>query len=109
MFAKYIIRKLLLFTLSSTSVLFYTQAQSFKTFVEYGATIHKGENTPLWQVSNQHGLSSINNNTYIRGGAFYNKTIHSLKIETGVDGMVYLFVDANIYIYYTTGLCRYPL
>ena len=28
-------------------------------FVEYGATVHTGDNTPLWQVSNQQGLGSI--------------------------------------------------
>ena len=80
---KYIICILSFFFLSTIGMFSY--AQNLKTFIEYGVTIHKGENIPLWQVSNQHGLSSINNNTYIRGGAFYNKTIHSLKIETGVD------------------------
>ncbi len=80
---KYIICIFSLFFLSTIGMFSY--AQNLKTFIEYGVTIHKGENIPLWQVSNQHGLSSINNNTYIRGGAFYNKTIHSLKIETGVD------------------------
>lgn len=60
-------------------------AQNLKTFVEYGASIHSGNNTPLWQVSNQHGLSSIDNNTYIRGGVFYDKNIRSWKIEGGVD------------------------
>ena len=28
-------------------------------FVEYGATVHTGDNTPLWQVSNQQGLGSV--------------------------------------------------
>ena len=41
--------------------------QKPNTFIEYGTTVHVGENTPLWQVSNQHGLSYINNNTYIKG------------------------------------------
>ena len=31
-------------------------------FVEYGATVHTGDNTPLWQVSNQQGLGSIYDN-----------------------------------------------
>ena len=32
-------------------------------FVEYGATVHTGDNIPLWQVSNQQGLGSIYDNT----------------------------------------------
>ena len=50
-------------------------AQNLETFVEYGATVHAGDHTPLWQVSNQQGLSSIKDNTYIRGGVFYNKEL----------------------------------
>ena len=61
---KYIICILSFFFLSTIGMFSY--AQNLKTFIEYGVTIHKGENIPLWQVSNQHGLSSINNNTYIR-------------------------------------------
>ena len=45
--------------------------QNVSSFVEYGASVHTGDNTPMWQVSNQHGFSSIDNNTYLRGGAFY--------------------------------------
>lgn len=43
-------------------------AQQLSSFVEYGTTLHTGDNTPLWQVSNQQGLTSLDNNTYIRGG-----------------------------------------
>ena len=46
-------------------------AQQLSSFVEYGAALHTGDNTPLWQVSNQQGLTSLDNNTYIRGGASY--------------------------------------
>lgn len=60
-------------------------AQRLNTFAEYGATVHTGKNTPMWQTSNQHGLSSINNNTYIRGAAFYNNTFRSWKLEAGID------------------------
>ena len=56
--------------------------QKPNTFIEYGTTVHVGENTPLWQVSNQHGLSSLNNNTYIKGGISYKKKVHSWKIES---------------------------
>ena len=40
-------------------------AQQLSSFVEYGAALHTGDNTPLWQVSNQQGLTSLDNNTYI--------------------------------------------
>ena len=60
-------------------------AQKLSTFTEYGVTLHTGKYTPLWQNSNQHGLSSIKNNTYIRGGAFYKDTIRSWKLEGGID------------------------
>lgn len=46
-------------------------AQQLSSFVEYGAALHTGDNTPLWQVSNQQGLTSLDNNTYIRGGISY--------------------------------------
>lgn len=63
----------------------FSYAQSLKTFAEYGTTVHAGENTPLWQTSNQHGLSSIDNNTYLRSGAFYKDTIRSWKLEAGIE------------------------
>lgn len=61
-------------------------AQSnFKSFMEFGATTHKGDNTPLWQVSNQHGLSSLNNNAYLRSGVFYADSCRNWKLNTGLD------------------------
>lgn len=60
-------------------------AQNTVPFIEYGVNVHAGKNTALWQVSNQHGLSSIKNNTYIRGGILYNKTFNFWKFETGID------------------------
>lgn len=39
-------------------------AQQLSSFVEYGAALHTGDNTPLWQVSNQQGLTSLDNNTF---------------------------------------------
>lgn len=58
---------------------------NLSSFVEYGASVHAGDNTPLWQVSNQHGLSSLDNNTYLRGGAFYADTIRRWRLEGGLD------------------------
>jgi len=61
-------------------------AQStLKSFAEFGTTIHAGDNTPLWQVSNQHGLSSLDNNAYMRSGTFYSDTCRHWKLEAGLD------------------------
>ena len=70
----------LLFTAGNT-----LYGQKFSTFAEYGTTLHIGKYTPLWQANNQHGLSSINNNTYVRGGLFYENTIRSWKLAGGID------------------------
>ena len=47
------------------------EKHTLSSFVEYGATVHTGDNTPLWQVSNRQGLASIDNSTYVRGALFY--------------------------------------
>ena len=54
-------------------------------FVEYGATVHTGDNTPLWQVSNQQGLGSIYDNTYVRGGVGYKHKLGKWKFEEKLD------------------------
>ena len=54
-------------------------------FVEYGATVHTGDNTPLWQVSNLQGLASSDNSTYIRGGVFYHDQWGKWKVNGGLD------------------------
>lgn len=56
-------------------------AQQLSSFVEYGAALHTGDNTPLWQVSNQQGLTSLDNNTYIRGGISYKHQLGKWKFE----------------------------
>jgi len=55
------------------------------SFVEYGATVRTGDNTPLWQVSNLQGLASLDNCTYIRGGVFYNDRWGKWDVEVGLD------------------------
>ena len=78
----------ILFCFSASSVMTAQSGlkhQNISSFVEYGASVHTGDNTPLWQVSNQHGLSSIDNNTYLRGGAFYTDTIRQWRLEGGLD------------------------
>lgn len=54
-------------------------------FVEYGATVHTGDNTPLWQMSNLQGLASLDNSTYIRGGVFYHDQWGKWKVNGGLD------------------------
>lgn len=63
-------------------------SQSFNSFVEYGASVHKGDNNPLWQVSNQHGLSSLDNFTYLRGGGLYVDSCVNWKLNAGLDLVV---------------------
>ena len=60
-------------------------AQQLSSFVEYGAALHTGDNTPLWQVSNQQGLTSLDNNTYIRGGISYKHQLGKWKFEEALD------------------------
>ena len=50
-------------------------AQQLSSFLEYGVTLHTGANTPLWQVSNQQGLTSLDNNTYMRGGISHKREL----------------------------------
>lgn len=89
---------LLLVVLVSSKTL---QAQ-VSPFVEYGATVHTGDHTPLWQVSNRQGLGSIYNNTYIRGGAGYAHRWGKWKLEEKLD-LVVAFgqnfkSDKNLYV-----------
>lgn len=60
-------------------------AQQLSSFVEYGVALHTGDNTPLWQVSNQQGLTSLDNNTYIRGGISYKHQLGKWKFEEALD------------------------
>lgn len=62
-----------------------TAFAQISSFVEYGAAVHTGDNTPLWQVSNQQGLGSIDNNTYIRGGVGYKHTLKRWSFEGKLD------------------------
>ena len=81
-------KKVLFFLFFFCSIMPFLKAQQpfSSSFVEYGASAFVGDHTPLWQASNQHGLSSVKNNTYIRGGFFYNKELkHSWSYRTGVD------------------------
>ena len=78
-------------------------AQELSSFVEYGTSVHSGDHTPLWQVSNQQGLSSLDNNTYIRGGVSYKHELGKWKFEEMVDlaaaaGFTSTFVVQQAYV-----------
>lgn len=76
---------LCVFILSEVNAQSEPNSKNISSFVEYGASIHSGDNIPLWQVSNQHGLSSIHNNTYLRGGIVYSNNIKQWRLESGLD------------------------
>ena len=80
-------------------------------FVEYGATVHTGDNTPLWQVSNQQGLGSIYDNTYIRGGLGYKHRLGKWKFEEKLDmvAAVGMNFKGDKDIFYPAGLYRCTL
>lgn len=78
-------------------------AQQLSSFVEYGASVHTGDYTPLWQVSNQQGLSSLDNNTYIRGGVSYKHALGNWKFEEALDlaaaaGFTSTFIVQQAYV-----------
>ncbi len=77
-------------------------AQNITSFIEAGTTLHTGDYTPLWQVSNQHGLSSLDNNGYLRGAVFYKDTVNNWKYHFGADvavgaGLNTVFVPQQIF------------
>lgn len=93
-------KKLLLLTLLPGMMV---AQSSFKSFAEFGSTVHSGDKTPLWQVSNQHGLSSLNDNAYIRGGTFYSDSCKNWKFNAGLDmafasGFTSTFVVQQAYV-----------
>ena len=52
-------------------------AQNIDAFAEFGTTVFTGDHVPMWQVSLQHGFSSLQSNGYLRGGVFYKDTINN--------------------------------
>lgn len=83
-------------------------AQQLSSFVEYGAALHTGDNTPLWQVSNQQGLTSLDNNTYIRGGISYKHQLGKWKFEEALDLVAAAGFSTTSFIV-QQGLRRHPL
>ena len=54
-------------------------------FVECGGGMHIGEHMPMWQVSNTHGLSSLDNNSYLRSAFSYSDSIAACRVNTKLD------------------------
>ena len=59
--------------------------QNIDAFAEFGTTVFTGDHVPMWQVSLQHGFSSLQSNGYLRGGVFYKDTINNWKLDAGLD------------------------
>ena len=55
------------------------------SFVEWGGSMHAGKYMPMWQVSNAHGLSSLDNSTYLRTSFSYFDSIAACKVNTKLD------------------------
>lgn len=62
-----------------------TAQHNVNVFAEFGSAVHAGEHTPMWQVSNRHGVSSLDNYAYLRGGAFYKDTVGHWRLNAGLD------------------------
>lgn len=75
------------------------QEKGLHEFVEIGTTLHSGDNTPLWQNALQHGLSSLDNNGYVRGAVFYRDTLgHHWSWSAGLDLAAGVGMDAAFVI-----------
>lgn len=64
------------------------RAQQLLSFAEYGVSVHTGDHVPLWQVSNRHGLSSLDNSTYLRGGVQLRHRVGRWRLEAVADLVV---------------------
>ena len=77
--------------------------ETLDAFIEYGAAGHVGDNTPFWQTSLRHGLSALDDNTYLRAGAFYEGTTDDWHYDAGLDlaaaaGFTSVFVVQQAYV-----------
>ena len=80
-----VMRKLIICLCTFFFITNYIKAQKIDVFAELGTTLFAGDNAPMWQVSLQHGFSSLQNNGFLRGGVFYKDTIRSWKVDAGID------------------------
>lgn len=63
-----------------------TPKQSLDAAIGLEAAGHTGDHTPMWQVSNRHGLPSIDNYGLVRAAISYdNRLAHNWRLETKVD------------------------
>lgn len=92
------IRKKLLLLLFLPQIL-WAQTLSVRPFAEIGTTLHVGDYTPLWQNSMQHGLASVDNNAYLRGGVMARDTLgRGWSWAAGIDLAVTIGMDSHFYI-----------
>ena len=64
-----------LFLLAFLPAALGAQPKGLHEFAEIGTALHSGDHTPLWQNALQHGLSSLDNYGYVRGGVTYRDTL----------------------------------
>lgn len=92
-------KKLAIFLFTCLSQVAWAQTASLTPFVEAGTTLHTGDHTPLWQNAMQHGLSSLDNNAYLRGGVLYHDTLgHHWSYGAGIDLAAAAGMDSHFYV-----------
>lgn len=92
-------RKKISFVLFLLPWLLQAQDDRFAPFAEFGTTLHTGDNTPLWQNSLQHGLSSVDNNAYLRGGVLFRDTLGGRwSYGAGIDLAATVGMDSHFFI-----------
>lgn len=64
-----------LFLLAFLPAALGAQPKGLHEFAEIGTALHSGDHTPLWQNALQHGLSSLDNYGYVRGGVTFRDTL----------------------------------
>lgn len=75
------------------------QKKEFASFAEIGTTLHGGDHTPLWQNALQHGLSSVDNNGYLRAGVFVSDSLgHGWTWASGLDLAGTVGMDAHFFV-----------
>lgn len=75
------------------------QSLNVDGFVEMSGAGHVGDNNPFWLVSNKHGLSSLDNNAYLRAGLSASKTFErKWRIDSKLDVVGDIGMERNFFI-----------
>ena len=87
-----------MFLLLIASPLWAQQHHHWDGIIEYGANLHSGDNTPLWQVSNRQGLGSIDNSTYLRASVKDTYRKHNWVLTGMLDMVAAAGMTADVFI-----------